>query len=168
MGAGDNNGKNYGGGHTGRGDYKKGGRYSSNGLCNPRLSHRDFTEGMRVSVFNKGRPVEAVVAPRPIKERRDRPWIPLYYTGNTNYVYYAHKNSIRPMKKCNIDNNYNTGDKVVYTGKRLKKGLTRNGVIVDKPAIKQIYNSFVQVIFYDNKKNAVPYYIHKNLVYHIS
>ena len=57
MGAGDYNGKNYGGCHTGRGDFRKGGPYSNNGKHYRRVSHRAFTPGTRVSYYsNKSNP----------------------------------------------------------------------------------------------------------------
>jgi len=166
MGAGDNNGRNYGGGHTGSGDFRKGGKYSDNGLHTRRHPHRNFYKGVKVNYYYKGHHTAAVVSQRPIgKNKYSNQWIPLHFSEDSSKVEYIHLNSLRIRKKCNLDIQYNIGSRVVYTGEKLKKNMTREGIIVDKPDIKQKYGSFVQVTFYDDKNDRVlSYYIHKNLV----
>ena len=49
MGAGEFNGTNHGGLHTGTGKYQKGGVYSRNGVRPRRIPHREFKVGKSVA-----------------------------------------------------------------------------------------------------------------------
>ena len=174
MAPGDYNGKNYGGGHTGRGDYRKGGPYANNGKHNnKRVSHLDFKPGTRVSYFSiKSRPkiaYEGVVADRPIRNKTDtikysKSFIPVIFDDRV--VSYIHKNSLTIIVKDNTYLSYNAGDPVVYTNPSSKlNGFT--GKVVDKSEDKQKYTSYINIRISD-PRTLLTYtcYVHKNMADH--
>ena len=61
MAAGNNNGKNYGGGHTGDGKKKHTGHYNTNGVRIKRISHSKFKPGMKV-IHNKSGMIGTIIS----------------------------------------------------------------------------------------------------------
>lgn len=166
MGSGDYNGKNYGGGHTGRGDFKKGGPYSNGGRRWDRKSHREFKVGLRVSYIDNKRTPKmiyyGVVVERESGNKYENSLIPVKYDG-FNKIYYVHNRLLTLCKKDNMDIIYSIGDKVRFTRKGHKLyGFT--GKIVDKPEAKANYLSFVQVKLTDKNGIRCSCYVHKNLI----
>jgi hypothetical protein len=173
MAPGDYNGKNYGGGHTGRGDFRKGGPYANNGKHNnKRMSHLDFKPGTRVSYFSiKSRPkiaFEGVVADRPTRSKKDtikysKSFIPVIFDDDSA-VSYIHKNSLTIVVEDNTHLSYNPGDPVVYTNNSSKlNGFT--GKVVDKSEDKQNYTSYINIRIVDPVTHKqYTCYVHKNMV----
>ena len=167
MGAGDLNGKNYGGGHTGRGDYKKGGPYSNGGQRWKRHSHRAFKPGVRVSYMNNKLIPKVnyygVVVEKESGKKYENSLIPVKYDG-IEKTYYVHKRLLTICKKNNIDKIYSIGDKVTFTKLGLQKWWWCSGEIVEKPKAKAKYLSFVQVKLHDRNGIRQSFYVHKNLI----
>lgn len=166
MGAGDYNGKNYGGCHTGRGDFRKGGPYSNNGKHYRRVSHRAFTPGTLVSYYsNKSNPkvaYEGVVMPRDPACKFSKSFIPVQFDDETG-VSYLYKKALTIVKYDNSNIVYTVGDKVKYVNKGSKlNGLV--GKVVDKPEAKQSYVSFVQIHVKDKFGRKWSCYVHKNMI----
>ena len=171
MGAGDYNGKNYGGCHTGRGDFRKGGPYSNNGKHYKRVSHRAFKPGLRVSFYsNKSHPktaYEGVVVDRVYEKgtvRHAKSFIPVKFDDEETPTY-LHKKALTILGKDNSNIHYNVGDKVVYTNKQSKLN-GYSGKVVDKPEDKQSYVSFVQIKVSDKFDKKWSCYVHKNMLEH--
>ena len=166
MAAGDYNGKNYGGTHTGRGDFKKGGPYSNGGQRWKRHSHQTFKPGVRISYMdNKVLPkirYSGVVVERESGNKYENSLIPVKYDGFKK-LYYVHKRLLTICKKDNMDKIYSVGDKVTFT-RTGHKFYGYKGKIVDKSESKAHYLSFVQVKLTDKNGIRCSCYVHKNLI----
>jgi len=161
MSPGNQNGKNYGGGHTGSGKKARKGIYSTNGLRYRRLSHREFTPDLEVYYVKNGE--RGVIMENNIKGPRKMKKVkfidnilyipsnllyPINYSANeinmglNNIKEISNKKKVRDYEKMKINNEKRKEFRKAK--KSFRREIIEDGVYVDysnSNSEKKFYNS---------------------------
>ena len=161
MGAGDNNGKNYGGGHTGDGKKKHTGHYYTNGIRNRRISHLKFKPGMKV-IHNKSNLIGTVLSkegqklPRSLIKVQFNDTIEYIYTNNLHLEDYYNNDNQRRCNKTHVTQQKNKKCEKDHTSNRLRRNKFKEA---KKEFRDEIINGIDIKYDNDNKSNTSSYYI---------